>query len=236
MRSAAAFFAILLALSTTFAACAGSQRARDVDLDAPNSRRILTQGLELTRTEDSEGALYVYRAKEAPKVRYRKLLLEQVHIAKEGELDQQELANYQALADNAYLLMRQALAQDFEIVTEPAADAFRLQLAILDAQPAATVRRLLASASPVGVGLSLARYVATGKPTAVGEITVELLMTDSTTGAVLGAAVDRRVGTQNIREAIDVWQTANDGLAKWAERVRDQLRLVRQSRAEAGSR
>ena len=91
---------------------------------------------------------------------------------------------------------------------------------------------ILASASPVGAGLSLARYVATGKPTAVGEITIEILMTDSITGAVLGAGIDRRVGTQNVREAIDVWHTANDALVKWAERIREQLRIVRQSRKD----
>ena len=230
MRSVSSALTSLLLLSLPFAACAGSQRARDVDLASKEAPRVLTQGLEMVRMDDSDQSLYVYRAKELPKVRYKKLLLEPVLIAKEGELDQQELTNYQALADNGYQLVKQALAQDFEIVTQPSSDAFRMQIAILDAQPAATVRRLLASASPVGVGMSLARYVATGKPTAVGEITVEILMTDSTTGAVLAAGLDRRVGTQNVREAIDVWLTANDALAKWAERMREQLRLVRQQR------
>jgi hypothetical protein len=225
-----------LALMLVLGACASSRQARDVDLDGPGAKRILTQGLALERSSDSEAALFVYRAKDAPKTRYTKLLLEQVHIAKEGELDQKELANYQALADNAYVLVREALAQDFEVVTEPAADAFRLQIAILDAEPASTVRRLLASASPVGRGISLAKYAVTGKPTAVGEITIEVLLTDSTTGAVLGAGVDRRVGTSNLREAIDVWQTANDALARWAEQLRNQLRLVRQARATAESR
>jgi Protein of unknown function (DUF3313) len=230
MRIAFTVPALLLSLSIPFAACAGSQAARDVDLNSKRAPRVLTQGLELVRTDNSEEALYIYRTKELPKVRYTKLLLEPVLIAKEGELDASELANYQALADNAYQLVRQALAQDFEITTAPGPGVFRMQIAILDAEPAATVRRLLASASPVGVGLSLVNYVATGKPTAVGEITVEILMTDSTTGAVLGAGVDRRVGTQNVREAIDVWRTANDALAKWAERLREQLRLVRQQR------
>lgn len=227
---------LLLTLSTISAGCAGSRQARSVDLDGPGANRFLTQGLELESSSDADGALFVYRAKETPKVRYTKLLLERVHIAKEGELDQKELANYQALADNAYVLVREALAQDFEVVEEPAADAFRLQIAILDASPASTVRRLLASASPVGRGLSLANYVVTGKPTAVGEITIEVLMTDSITGAVLGAGVDRRVGTNNLRQAIDVWQTANDALARWAEKLRDQLRLVRQARNAASTR
>jgi len=231
MRSASSVLLALL-LSLPFAACAGSQRARDVDLASKEAPRILTQGLEMVRTDTSEEALYIYRSKEKPKVRYTKLLLEPVLIAKEGELDQQELTNYQALADNAYQLVKQALAQDFEIVTQPSVDTFRMQIAVLDAQPASTVRRLLASASPVGVGMSLARYVATGKPTAVGEITIEILMTDSTTGSVLGAGIDRRVGTQNVREAIDIWHTANDALAKWATRLREQLRLLRHQRKD----
>ena len=232
MRTAVCILASLTLTLSPFAACAGSQRARDVDLASKQAPRVLTQGLEMVRTDNSDQALYIYVAKEKPKVPYTKLLLEPVLIAKEGELDEKELANYQALADNAYQLVRKSMAQDFEIVTQPSRDTFRMQIAVLDAEPASTVRRLLASASPVGAGMSLARYVATGKPTAVGEITIEILMTDSITGAVLGAGIDRRVGTQNVREAIDVWHTANDALVKWAERIREQLRIVRQSRKD----
>lgn len=230
MRIVASVLASLLALSPTFAGCAGSQRARDVDITGPDSKRVLTQGIHLERTDDSEAALYVYKSKTLPKTRYTKLMLEPVQVVKEGDIDADEAKNYQTLADNAFQLVREELAQDFEIVTMPGAGVMRMQIAILDAQPASSIRRVLASASPVGRALSLANYAITGKPTAVGEITIEILMSDSTSGAVLGAAIDRRVGTENVRQAIDVWQTANDALAKWAVRLREQLRLVRQSR------
>lgn len=230
MRTVASVLASLLAFSSTFASCAGSQRARDIDLNSTETQRVLTQGIDMTRTDDSEAALYVYRTKTLPKTRYTKLILEPVQVVKDGEIDGDEAANYQKLADNAFQLIRQELAKDFEIVTTPGGGVMRMQIAILDAQPASTVRRVLASVSPVGRALSLTNYVIRGKPTAVGEITVEILMTDSTDGVVLGAAIDRRVGTENVRQAIDVWQTANEALAKWAVRLREQLRLVRQSR------
>lgn len=232
MRIAVRVLASLLALSSTFVACAGSQRARTVAIDGPDSKRVLTQGIHLERTDDSEAALYVYKSKTLPKTRYKKLLLEPVQVVKEGDIDADEAKNYQTLADNAFHLIRQELAQDFEIVTAPGDGVMRMQIAILDAHPASSVRRVLASVSPVGRALSLANYAITGKPTAVGDITVEILMTDSNGGNVLGAAIDRRVGTENVRQAIDVWQTANDALAKWAVRLREQLRLMRQSRKD----
>jgi Protein of unknown function (DUF3313) len=212
------------------AACASSQRARNLDINDPNLHRMLTQGLVLERTDDSEKALYVYQAKDLPKVRYTKLLLDPVVISKQGNMDETQAANYQALADNAFQLVRKELSQDFEIATEPGPTTFRLQLAILDAEAASRIRRVLASASPVGRGLSLASYVVTGKPTAVGEITIEILITDSQSGKVLGAGIDRRVGTEDIRAAVDVWATANDAIATWAKRLREQLMQVRQAR------
>ncbi len=232
MRIAPSVLASLLALATTFIGCAGSHRARDVDLAGLDTRRILTQGLDLKRTDDSESALYVYRNQLLTKARFTKLLLEPVSIHSEGDLDANEAANYQTLADNAFLLVRQQLAQDFDLVSTPTDGAMRMQITILDAQPASSVRRVVASVSPVGRALSLANYAVTGKRTAVGEITVEILITDSITGTVLGAAIDRRVGTENLRQAIDVWQTANDALAQWAIRLREQLRLIRQSRKD----
>lgn len=221
---------LLISALALCAACASSQRARNVDINDPSLHRMLTQGLVLERTDDSEKALYVYQGKDLPKVRYTKLLLDPVMISKQGNLDESDAANYQALADNSFQLVRKELSQDFEIATEPGPGTFRLQLAILDAESASRVRRVLASASPVGRGLSLASYVVTGKPTAVGEITVEILITDSQSGKVLGAGIDRRVGTEDIRAAVDVWATANDALATWAKRLREQLMQVRQAR------
>ncbi len=56
-----------------------------------------------------------------------------VQIRKDGELDKDELENYQKLANNGFVLLSQELAKDYKIVTEAEAGTMRLQVAITDA-------------------------------------------------------------------------------------------------------
>lgn len=213
--------------TSVLASCATSRQARNLDLDDPSMPRLLTKGMALSRSDTDEEALYVYRNPIAPTVKYTKLLLDPVVISKQGELNNTQLANYQALADNAFQLVRKELSQDFEVVTESSTGTLRIQIAILDAEAAAPVRRLLASAVPVSAGISLVKYIATGKPSAVGQIAVEILVTDALSGKILGAAVDSRVGTQNLSDIVDPWATANEAIAIWATRLHKVLKSYR---------
>ena len=53
----------------------------------------------------------------------------------------------------------------------------------------------------------------------VGDITVEMKITNAATGELLAAAVDKRVGGINIIGAWDSWMTADDALAYWAKKL-----------------
>ena len=73
--------------------------------------------------------------------------------------------------------------------------------------------------SPIGIGLSLVKYGATGKPSGVGEITGEIKITDAMTGELLGAALDKRVGGKSPQGIWDTWYNADSALQYWAKRV-----------------
>jgi hypothetical protein len=67
--------------------------------------------------------------------------------------------------------------------------------------------------------LSAIKYGATGKQAAVGEITVEMKITDAATGELLGAALDRRVGGKQLTKLWSDWNNADDALKYWAKRL-----------------
>jgi hypothetical protein len=72
---------------------------------------------------------------------------------------------------------------------------------------------------PIGIGLSAVKYAVTGKPSGVGEITMEMKITDATSGQLLGAALDRRVGGKTPSGIVDTWYNADEALKYWSKRL-----------------
>jgi hypothetical protein len=96
----------------------------------------------------------------------------------------------------------------------------QLKFAIIDADTSNPVRNLFSSVMPIGMGISLIKYGATGKQSGVGEITGEMKFTDALTGELLAAAVDRRVGGKAAQGIVDTWYNADEALKFWAKQVR----------------
>lgn len=64
----------------------------------------------------------------------------------------------------------------------------------------------------------------TGKPSFVGEASIESRIRDAQTGEVLGAAVDRRVGGKTLdAESFNSWGDVYEALAFWAKQARFRL-------------
>ena len=96
----------------------------------------------------------------------------------------------------------------------------RIQMAIIDADSSKPVRNTLSTFVPVGMALSLVKYSTVGKQSGVGEISVEMLITDATTGEMIGAALDRRVGGKEVSKLWSSWANANAALEYWAQQLR----------------
>lgn len=192
----------------------GSYQARSVDVkNSPLvNPDILTQG-----TDDQ--ALYRYVNPRADFKKYDKIMIDPVLVMKDGELDKDELADYQKLANNAYVYLTKELEKDYKLVASPEPGTLKIQAAIIDADNTKPVRNTLSTLMPIGIGISLVRYTATGKQSGVGEITAEMKLTDADTGELLAAALDRRVGGKEISEMWSKWRNADDALQYWAKRM-----------------
>ena len=198
-------------LALVLGGCAGSYQARSVDL---KQATLVNPDLLQKGTDDQ--ALYRYINPKADFKQYNKVILEPVMISKDGELDKDQLANYQNLANNAFIYMTQALEKNYKLVQAPEPGVMRVQVAITDADSSKPVRNTLSTFVPIGMGLSLIKLGAVGKMSGVGEISGEMKITDAMTGELLGAALDRRVGGKDVSELWSSWANADAGLKFWS--------------------
>ena len=104
--------------------------------------------------------------------------------------------------------------------TRPASDGKR------DRHQAGTGAHL-SSVTPIGAVLSVGKDFITGKPLGVGEISGEMKMTDASTGELLAAAVDKRVGQKYSKGQFDSWADAENAIDYWAKRARFALCQLR---------
>lgn len=202
-------------MAATLGGCAGSYQARSVDL-----KQASLVNPDLLKAGDEEQSLYRYANPKADVKQYGKIVIDPVLIKKDGQLDNEEFENYQKLANNAFVFLTKELEKDYIIVKVPEPGAMRIQMAITDADSSKPVRNTMSTFVPVGMVLSLIKYSAVGKQSGVGEITVEMRITDATTGELLGAALDRRVGGKDVSTLWSSWANADAALEYWAQRLR----------------
>ena len=97
------------------------------------------------------------------------------------------------------------------------------KLAINDAADSSAVSSVISSVGSLNAGIALVEYGVSGKEMGVGEITCELKVTDSMTGELIAAALDRRVGRKSAAGVFGTWHSANAALQYWAKRSRYSL-------------
>jgi hypothetical protein len=217
METRISMYRIMSIVVCTFmlSACGASYQARSIDVQ----ESMLVSPSVLQKGGDDQ-ALYRYVNPDLKMSQYNKLIIDPVLIVKDAQLDETQRENYQKLANNAFVYLTQELQQDYQIVSTPEPGTMRIQFAIIDADSSKPVRNVLSSVSPIGIGLNLVKYAATGKQSGVGEISAEVKVTDAMTGTLLGAALDKRVGGKDPKGIVDTWYNADQALAYWAKQAR----------------
>jgi len=212
-------FTVLIALAGLLpAGCAPSLQAKNVDV----GQAVLVDPSILEKGKEGE-ALYRYVNPKADWKKYNKLILDPVIVYQKAAMDAETRRNFQTLANNAFVFFTKELQKVVTIATVPGPGTLRLQFAIVSAEKSGAVSNFMTTIVPVGVVLSAGKYAATGKPMGVGDITGEMRVTDASTGELLAAALDKRVGGKQLRGVFNTWQDADSGLQYWAELARYRL-------------
>ncbi|MFZ1887439.1 MAG: DUF3313 family protein [Candidatus Binataceae bacterium] len=127
-------------------------------------------------------------------------------------------ADQQALCDYAYNVFVQDLGKNFVIVDQPGPGVLKLSAALTDATSAVPVLRSVSVIVPQARALSLIKMAATGTYAFVGSAQGALKVNDSTSGELLAAAVDKRVGGTSVKNVVVFqWGDAENAIKYWAD-------------------
>lgn len=167
----------------------------------------------------------VYIAQPASEVRYDKILLDPLLYF--APLEQMRLVSpgdRQILMNNFYLLLSRELEKDFTLVRFPEPGAARVQFAVLPVTADAVALDTVSTVTP-GSGDDAVVQDLLASPLLKGrEFIVEAEWTDSQSGAVLGATVDRHFGRKAIDpDALTSWTDVNELLQDYAVLIRYRL-------------
>lgn len=180
------------------------------------------------------GAALVYLAPDAQWSKYTKIQLMPVEFwtspdSKVSSSDQQMLTTYM------YNKLQENLAKNFTLVSQPGPDVMKLRVALMDADTATPGLRSVSIIVPQARILNGIQSLATGSYAFVGSAEGEMKATDSTTGALLAGAVDKRAGGMGIKGAASFrWGDAENAMDYWAEKISSRL-LKLQGRTPAAS-
>ena len=182
--------------------------------------------------EDAGESLLIYRnprVAQIPPNTYKKFMLDPVLVFRGPKSKMEGISQEQAqlMADTFYALIYQEVSKDYEMVDKPGADTLRAQVAMTHLEESWPMLDVVSSIpAPMNflAAGSLLKTVATGKPAFKGEAVIEAKVTDSQTGEVLRAGVDRRVGKKRLSaESFNSWADVYESLRYWAENGRYQL-------------
>lgn len=199
---------------------------------------FMPEAYPLMKAGDKGESLLVYRnpafASPAAFSRYKKIYLDPVKLygGPDSKLHQAPQAQNTVIAQGLYDQLHEQLGHDYQMVSQPGPDTLQVSVAIIDAQEADTSAKA-ASYVPIPLGLPGAKIAAmqtmqhtAGKPPFAGQVTVEGKVTDASTGELVAAMIDRRVGARKPiiglfeSSTYDSWSDVSEAERYWAEQVR----------------
>jgi len=138
----------------------------------------------------------------------------------------------QWLANYMYHALVQQVGKVAKIVDEPGPGVLKLQGAFTQVDAAVPVLRTISMVIPQARALATLKYIATDSYPFVGSAQGELEITDSRTGEVLAAGVDRRIGGGALETAAQwQWGDVQNVMDNWAGRVANVLATLRAGKA-----
>ena len=216
--SGSSWVRIILFLSVVISpmGCAETQQARET-----RTAGFLEDYSLLRKGEEGE-ALLVYRNLQVDFSKYQIVYVDPVvvMINDPSEVSQEDLKR---LAEDLRSKVIWQLKQQYLVVPKLVPDALRVELALTEAAPSDVGMDVVSTLVPPAGMFSGAKGLATGTQAFVGSASVEAKITDSSTGELLLAAVDRRVGGRTLDGSMDSWDDVQQAFTYWAEQLNKKL-------------
>jgi hypothetical protein len=181
--------------------------------------------------EDSGGSdsLLMYRNPDAKFRNYDKVLLEPPSIWRPEESPLGEINDEDAklLCKYLYLNVKKQIDKKYQLTREPGPGVIRLQLAITEASNSLEDTEMLAMVVPVGIPIAASRQLRSDTAAFVGAASLEGKFTDSETGELLFAAVDRWIDAKNVSGYFNSWADVKEAYNYWAQDLKKEIDELR---------
>ncbi|WP_230874754.1 DUF3313 domain-containing protein [Methylomonas sp. LL1] len=166
---------------------------------------------------------YRYFTPSAQWTQYDKVLIDPVTFWG-GESTTVPAADQQALTNYFSQQLREQLGKKLKLADQPGPGVLKVTVAMTDAEAATPVLRSISMLVPQAHMLSNLKYLATGTFPFVGGAQGEVRITDSVSGAVLAAAVDKRIGGGSAVNSFQwQWGDAEHAIDQWCEMLTKRL-------------
>ena len=217
---------LLLALVVT--GCATTQEAKSVEKSGfLGDYSMLKEGERSTIRQGAENqALLVYKNPAADWRKYKKVWLDPVTVwvsQKDSQLKEVSVEDRQRLAALLWSNLDEQLRKDYVMTSQAGPDVMRVQAAITEAGESNAVLDTVTSVIPQTRLLSGMVSLGRGVSLFTGSASVEMKVTDTETGTLLLAAVDRRGGTKSLMGVTNSWNDVEQAYRFWAEKSRYRL-------------
>ena len=167
----------------------------------------------------------IYRNPDARWNTYDKIMLEPVTVwlgkdavAKDTGVVPPD--DVRALANTFYQKISEQLAKDYTLVQESGPGVMRISAALTDVEHGMPVLDAASTAMPPARVLPEGKKLASGTQSFVGGASVEFRLTDSQTGKLLAAGIDRRAGGKTLAKSFGYWTDVGNIMEYWAAKLR----------------
>ncbi len=169
------------------------------------------------------GAALVYVNPNAQWNKYNKIQLQPVEFWAAAD-STVSAADQQTLTSYFYNALKTDLQKNFTVVDQPGPDTITLRVALMDATTSTPGLRTVSVVVPQLKVINMAQSMVTGSYAFVGSAEAEMKATDSSSGDLLAAGVDKRAGGAGIKGAASFqWGDAQNAMDYWAERITQRL-------------
>ena len=199
----------ILGLVLVVTGCASTQEAKSVEKSGfLGDYSLLKEGERSTIKEGAEDqALWIYKNPAADWRKYRKVWLDPVTIwmsQKDSQLKDVSVEDRQRLSALLWSKLDEQLRKDYVMTGQAGPDVMRIQAAITEAESSNAVLDTVTSIIPQTRLLSGMVSVGRGVSLFTGSSSIEMKVTDTETGTILVAAVDRRGGTKSLMSVTSI--------------------------------
>ncbi|SMY34154.1 DUF3313 domain-containing protein [Photobacterium andalusiense] len=150
---------------------------------------------------------------------YDHIIYDQVHIMLDNKKSD-HLSDDEIIEIKEYFINQlKSLNTTLKVVEQPQLKTLRVTIAITNVQTPNPILAITSSVLPVGLGISTISKVLTGEHTNVGSASMEILISDATTGEPIIAAIDRRAGNKDLSTMIDSSDDIKDAINWWVKRL-----------------